>query len=158
MPDKPDWDHLVTLDINADHNPDVVHDLNVTPYPFAESIFDEIHAYEVMEHLGRQGEYSGFFDQWSEMWRILKPGGVFVGTSPALKSNWLWGDPGHTRVVSQECLVFLSQEQYQMQVGKTPMTDYRFCYKADFEPLHIKTEADTFVYVMQAIKPSRIKT
>ena len=28
-----DWGGLVTLDYNADHNPDVVHDLNVHPLP-----------------------------------------------------------------------------------------------------------------------------
>lgn len=28
------WDELVTLDHNPDVNPDVVHDLEVLPYPF----------------------------------------------------------------------------------------------------------------------------
>jgi len=153
--DKPDWTKLVTLDINADHNPDVVHDLNQVPWPFDDDTFDEIHAYEVMEHLGQQGDFKSFFDSWSEIWRILKPDGVFVGTSPAEKSPWLWGDPGHTRVISPACLTFLNQEQYRQQVGNTPMTDYRFCYKADFDPVYIKTEGHTFIYVMKAIKPSR---
>ena len=38
------WSGLVTLDINADHAPDVVHDLNVLPLPFADEQFEEIHA------------------------------------------------------------------------------------------------------------------
>ena len=75
----PDWTDLVTLDFNADHKPDVVHDLNVFPWPFADNSFDEVHAYEVMEHLGSQGDFKRFFQDFSEIWRILKPGGVFAG-------------------------------------------------------------------------------
>jgi SAM-dependent methyltransferase len=156
-PEKPDWQELVTLDFNADHNPDVVHDLRNLPLPFAEGIFDEIHAYEVLEHLGTQGDFKTFFELWSEFWRLLKPGGFFAGTSPSLTSNWLWGDPGHTRAISAETLTFLNQVSYTEQVGVTPMSDYRFCYKADFQQLCFKTEGDTFIYVMQAIKPSRMK-
>ena len=151
-----DWKELVTLDFNSDHNPDVVHDLTQTPYPFADDTFDEIHAYEVMEHIGQQGDYKTFFAQWSEFWRILKPEGLFCGTSPSSTSKWAWGDPGHTRIVSPQSFVFLSQEQYKTQVGKTPMSDYRFCYRADFDPLHLQESDGLFVYVLKAIKPSRI--
>lgn len=38
------WKHLVTLDMNPDHGPDFVHDLESLPYPFQENQFDEIHA------------------------------------------------------------------------------------------------------------------
>ena len=50
-----EWTKLTTLDFNEDHHPDVVHDLNDLPLPFSDNSFDEIHAYEVMEHLGEQG-------------------------------------------------------------------------------------------------------
>lgn len=155
-PDRPNWEGLVTLDITDAHNPDVVHDIAVLPLPFADNTFDEIHAYEVMEHVGRQGDWRFFFDQWSDIWRILKPGGKFYGTSPHWQSNWAWGDPGHTRIISQECLTYLNQIAYQKQVGITPMTDYRFCYQADFDHVHFDNRGGTFVYVLQAVKPSRI--
>ena len=158
MPDKPDWTTLITLDSNADHDPDVVHDLTDLPLPFKDDMFDEIHAYEVLEHTGRQGDYRFFFDQFNDFWRILKPNGFLCGTSPARDSMWAWGDPGHTRIVSAQSFVFLSQQQYMDQVGKTPMSDYRFCYHADFEPAHLDTQKDTFVYVLQAIKPARVPT
>ena len=155
MKDDPGWVRLVTLDINPDHHPDVVHDLTVFPYPFEDDTFDEIHAYEVMEHVGQQGDYRFFFRQWEELWRILKPGGVFAGTSPTASSGWAWGDPGHTRIVSPQCLVFLDQNEYQSQIGKTPMSDYRWIYDADFERVHLDANGETFVYVLRAIKPSR---
>ena len=154
---RQEWSALVTLDINPDHKPDVVWDLNNRPLPFDDNTFDEIHAYEVMEHLGKQGDWRSFFDEWSEWWRILKPEGVFLGTSPYWAGSWAWGDPGHTRIISAECLTFLSQEEYKNQVGKTPMTDYRFVYKADFDPIHRRVvEGKIFEYGMRAVKPARI--
>jgi len=152
-----DWIELVTLDHNADHKPDVVWNLNVRPLPFENETFDEIHAYEVLEHLGSGvGDYRSWFNEWAEWYRILKPGGLVIGTSPALDSPWLFGDPSHTRVVSAEMLTFLSQAQYTEQVGRTPMSDFRWIYHADFDPKHLETNGQTFIFVMQAVKPSRL--
>lgn len=151
-----DWTELVTLDMNPAHKPDVVHDLTVLPLPFPDNHFDEIHFYEVLEHLGRLGDYLAFFAEWSEWWRILKPGGIVCGTSPARLSPWAFGDPGHTRIVSPEAFTFLNQAEYVAQVGKTPMTDYRFCYRADFEPEMRVIQDQSFRFVMRAVKPSRI--
>lgn len=157
---RPDhWEQLVTLDFNADHNPDVVHDLNVFPWPFADNTFDEVHAYEVMEHLGTQGDFRRFFADFSEIWRVLKPGGVFCGTSPVWFGRWAWGDPGHTRIISLESFTYLQQPEYAKQIGNTPMTDYRFCYAADFDVVAaaVDEQAAVFQYGLQAVKPSRIK-
>jgi SAM-dependent methyltransferase len=152
------WRELVTLDINPDHRPDVVWDLNVRPLPFADDTFDEVHAYEVLEHLGRQGDWRAFFEEWSEWWRILKPGGLLIGTSPHWSSKWAWMDPGHTRAMGPEMLVFLDQSEYARQVGRTPMSDYRFVYKADFTVFHCRVdEGGTFQFGLRAVKPSRVK-
>ena len=150
------WSNLTTLDINGDHNPDVVWDLNNKPFPFEDNSFNEIHAYEVLEHIGTQGDYKAFFEEFSEYWRILKPGGILFGTSPSINSPWLWGDPGHTRVISPQVFTFLSQQEYTRQVGKTAITDYRFMYKADFQIGFQQTQGDTFAYSLVAMKPSRI--
>jgi SAM-dependent methyltransferase len=152
---RSEWDALTTLDHNDDHKPDVVWDLNELPLPFEDEAFDEIHAYEVLEHLGTQGDWRFFFNQWSDFWRILKPGGVFVGTCPSFDSPWAWGDPSHTRVISPESLIFLCQPAYE-QVGKTPMSDFRFVYRADFDLIHSQTRGHRFEFVLQAVKPSRI--
>jgi len=153
------WSKLVTLDFNADHRPDVVHDLEKLPYPFADDTFDEIHAYEVLEHIGQQGDFRAFFAQFSELWRILKPDGVLAATCPSWRSMWAWGDPSHTRVLTSGSLVFLSQKQYLAQVGRTAMSDFRFIYGADFEILRdergrpaILEDAETFQFVIRAIK------
>ena len=58
--DNPEFENVTRLDYNADHNPDVVWDLSVHPLPFNDEEFDEIHAYEVLEHLATQGDYEFF--------------------------------------------------------------------------------------------------
>lgn len=147
-----DWSNLSTLDNNKDHNPNHVIDLSVLPYPLGDNLFDEIHAYEVLEHTGAQGDYKFFFRQFEEFWRILKPGGHLLATCPSRHSVWAWGDPSHTRIVQAEQLIFLSQRIYADQVGKTPMSDFRYMYKADFEIIHASDNKETVEFIIKAIK------
>ena len=84
---KRDWENLVTLDINPDHKPDVVWDLMNIPLPFFDNLFSELHAYEVLEHTGQQGDYQFFFAQFSDFWRILKPNGLLMGSCPQKNLN-----------------------------------------------------------------------
>lgn len=151
-----EWHNLVTLDYSLDCNPDVVHDLEDLPYPFEDETFDEIHAYEVLEHTGNQGDWIFFFAQFSELHRILKPDGLIFGTVPAWNSVWAFGDPSHKRIISNASLTFLSQAEYEKQVGNTSMTDFRDVWTRDFLPLMIKYEGENMHFVLKAIKNASI--
>jgi predicted SAM-dependent methyltransferase len=144
-----DFHNLVRLDINSDHKPDVVWDLTKHPLPFASEEFDEIHAYEVLEHLAQQGDYEFFFREFTEYWRILKPGGLFMASCPAPSSVWAFGDPSHKRIVSRETLVFLSQDEYKKQAGVTSMSDFRYMYKADFKTIYAEVKNDTTYFILR---------
>ena len=146
------WKNLVTLDFDPNCNPDFLHDLDNIPYPFYDCEFDEIHAYDVLEHCGTQGDWKFFFDQFCEFWRILKPDGMIFATVPAINSIWAWGDPGHTRIINQGTLVFLSQAEYESQVGITKMSDYRNYYDKDFSIEFQQNQGDSFVFALKAIK------
>lgn len=151
---RTEWSALTTLDFNADVSPDVVWDIANFPLPFPDDSFDEIHAYDVLEHVGRQGDWRFFLDQFADFWRMLKPGGVLMGISPHPTSPWAWGDPGHTRVISPESFIFLSQPNY----GRPPMTDYRPWYRADFDLVHSETYDNLqHAFVLQAVKPARLR-
>lgn len=147
-----EYQNLTTLDISPSAKPDVVWDLNVLPLPFEDNSFDEIGAFEVLEHVGKQGDYKAFFALFEELHRILKPNGYLVGSCPAWDQVWAWSDPGHTRIISPAMLQFLSQDFYKEQVGKTACTDYRECYKADFELLGVQDKEYSFYFVLQAKK------
>jgi SAM-dependent methyltransferase len=153
---NPGWDNLTTLDNNPAHKPDIEWDLNRISLPFDDDAFDEIHAYEVLEHTGAQGDYMFFFRQFSTFYRVLKPGGHLLATVPSRHSVWAWGDPSHTRIIQPESLVFLQQPMYTKGVGVTPMSDFRYIYKSDFDVVHCVDDGETFSFVLKAIKPSRI--
>lgn len=161
-----DWTCLTTLD----HDPNV--DPQVTPehfdrhvewdlnrhikLPFDDDAFDEVHAYHVLEHLGAQGDFQFFFWQFSEFWRITKPGGSFCAIVPEPGSIWVWGDPGHVRVFHPALLTFLDQDEYTKQVGRTGLADYRRFYRADWRPVSMQTADDSFAFRLLCEKPSRI--
>ena len=151
-----DWVDLLTIDFDPATDAHVVIDLNPSNWdlPYIDE-FDEIHAYEVLEHLGRQGNFIRFFSHFYEIWRMLKPDGYLCATVPSRFSPWLWGDPGHSRAILPETLIFLDQTAYA-QCGKTALSDYRFCYKADFKIISSTDDRIFHSFILQAVKPARI--
>lgn len=146
-----EWEGLVTLDHDPDCKPDVLHDLEVFPYPFEDNTFDTISAFHVLEHVGRQGDWRFFFTQWTELWRIAKPECLFFGIVPMWNTSWMWGDPSHSRVIQMETLTFLDQDSYR-NVGISPMSDFRHFYKASWKTMHHSQQGDEFAFCLKAVK------
>lgn len=145
---------LVTCDVDPDltPKPDVVHDLDLLPYPFADGEFDEIHAYEVLEHCGTQGDAKFFFGQFYEFWRILKPGGHMFISVPMWDSFLAWGVPDHKRVLPSCIFGFLSPRYYD-NVGKPGYADYRkLLGPTHFDALGADEQGETLYVVLRAIK------
>lgn len=74
------------------HRPeiDVVHDLNVLPWPFADKSFDKIVALAVLEHLDID-----LVASLNECHRILRPGGQAVIKLPLQSGSNAYDDPTH---------------------------------------------------------------
>lgn len=150
-----EWSALTTIDHDPNCGANIVHDLEQTPWPIDDDSFDEAHAYCVLEHLGRQGDYRSFFATFAEIYRVLKPGGALYGICPSRHSKWAWGDPSHTRLIQNEHLVFLDQTEYARQIGRTSMTDFRWLWKGDFERIGVKDDGHDFKFGLRAHKPPR---
>jgi len=152
-----EFQNLVTCDINPSVNPDVLCDLNDIPWPFQDEEFDEIHAYEILEHLGYQGDYKSFFDHFNELYRILKPGGHLLASVPAWDKQWAWGDPGHRRVITEGTLLFLDQDNYNQP--NNPMTNYLSMglVKCDFRVEGLQEAADSLYFVLSKKHGDSIK-
>lgn len=150
LPDQgKEFKNVTRLDINPDHGPDIIFDLTKHPLPFADEEFDEVHAYDVLEHLAYQGDYEFFFKEFTEYHRILKSRGLFFASVPLVSSVWAWGDPSHKRVIQRETLTYLCQKSYEEQVGKTKISDFRYIYKADFDIVHTQDKDDTFYFILR---------
>lgn len=170
------WTHVMAVDINPRCNPDYIMDLDKgleiqtqCPMPddidlfkslgdvvmVRDSVFDEVHAYEVLEHLGSQGDHLKFFADFDELWRVLRPGGYLCATVPSRYSMWMWGDPGHRRAILQGSLGFLRRPNYDAWLETTPMTEYRDVFKGDWDIVNSYDNEDTHSFVLQAVKPAR---
>jgi len=126
---------LTTLDMNPNCGADIVLDLDGyagARLPFDDNQFDELAAYDVLEHIGSQGDWRGWFDEMAEYHRILKPGGTF-GIIVPINADAL-ADPGHTRFITLNHFAFLSQKFYALSLANgLQVTDYRWYWKLDFE-------------------------
>ncbi len=83
------------IGVDAYGEPDVRHDLNVTPWPFADASVDQILAAHVFEHL------DNWWGAFRECARILKIGGILEIRVPDESSTDAAGYRDHVTVFSR---------------------------------------------------------
>ena len=81
--------------------------LAVQPIPFDSGFFDSVSAYDFLEHVPRvlgsadgQGTRFPFVELMNEVWRVLKPGGVFYAVTPVYPHPAVFQDPTHVNVLT----------------------------------------------------------
>jgi len=79
------------------------------PLPFEDSSVDYVTAYDFLEHLPRVMYYkdefiSPFISTMNEIWRILKPNGLFHGLTPAYPHPEAFQDPTHVNFITDKTL------------------------------------------------------
>jgi SAM-dependent methyltransferase len=79
----------IGIDFNDLDAVDIIHDLNVFPYPLEDSSFDEIYLDNTLEHL------DDVIHVMEEVYRICKPDGVVKVIVPYFRSVWACIDPTH---------------------------------------------------------------
>lgn len=87
-------DGWLNVDRAESIKPDQVHDLNQYPYPWPDSSFSEIQAYDVIEHLD---DIPAFMN---EIWRLGKPQAVVQLTTPHFSCANSYVDPTHQNHLS----------------------------------------------------------
>lgn len=149
LPGEESWaGELVTIDMNPNCGADIVWDLERRPLPFGDAEFDEIHAYDVLEHWGRQGDWRAWFDEMAEYHRLLKPAGVMCVVVPI--NDDALADPGHTRFFSFNHFAFLNQKWYDEELkAHRPVTDYRWYWKLNFDVLRITSVNNHIVAILR---------
>lgn len=89
------YDNAVNLDRVGLPGVDVIHDLDVMPWPFGSCTFDEVWGTQVFEHVA---DPVGFM---AEVWRVLTPGGLCFLTVPYWRSENAFTDPTHRRFCTE---------------------------------------------------------
>jgi SAM-dependent methyltransferase len=93
----------VGLDISADTDADIVHDLDVFPYPLEDASFDEVIMQDVIEHVEDPMRVV------AELHRILRPDGRLQLRTPHFSSSLAYGDPTHRHYYSSSAIRYLAQ-------------------------------------------------
>jgi SAM-dependent methyltransferase len=93
----------VGLDISAQTDADVVHDLDVFPYPLEESSFDTVLMQDVIEHVEQP------IRVMEEVHRLLRPGGRVHLRTPHFSSALAYGDPTHRHSFSRLAIASLAE-------------------------------------------------
>ena len=81
-------------------------DLFVDPIPFDDGIFNYVTAIDFIEHLPRvlwiNGTRFPFVSLMNEVYRVLKPGGIFLSATPAFPHKQAFQDPTHVNIITEE--------------------------------------------------------
>lgn len=104
----------VGLDISASTAADIVHDLDVFPYPIEDSSFDQILLQDVIEHVGEP------IRVFEELHRIARPGCRIQLRTPHFSSALAYGDPTHRHYFSTIAIRSLAEPRF------AHYTDVRF--------------------------------
>lgn len=98
------------MDINPKTNADVIHDLDVFPYPFPDDEFDLIIGNQVIEHVN---DVMGVV---AELHRIAKHGALIRLDTPHFSDIASYTDPTHRRHLTTESFAYFT--------GKRPDFDF----------------------------------
>lgn len=100
---------------------DVVHNIEKLPLPFTDDAFEEILAYDVLEHI------ADFIPLMRELHRILKKGGKLLIRVPHFTSRNNFADPTHRRLFSLSAFeFFVKNSRVNREKGRDYYLDFHF--------------------------------
>lgn len=84
-------------------------DLSISKLPFENESFDYVTAYDVLEHITRVSSVEGFnkfpfIELMNEVFRVLKPNGIFFNIQPCFPFKEAFQDPTHVNIMSEDTM------------------------------------------------------
>jgi hypothetical protein len=105
----------VGIDVLPGPAVDVVHDLNVFPWPLADDAYDRILAIDVVEHL------ANVVRTMEEIHRVARPGARVRIQVPTLTSRSFYTDPTHVRGFGYRSFDYFVPGKPYRHYGYTPV-------------------------------------
>ena len=94
-------------------------DLAIDPIPFEDSSFDFITAYDFLEHVPRiiylPSRRLPFVELMNEIWRTLKPNGIFLSHTPIYPYSSVFQDPTHVNFLTHETFPRYFDNEFQLE-------------------------------------------
>lgn len=115
------------VDIIAGSAADLIHDLDVFPYPFENSAWDRILCKDVLEHV------ADFLKTMEEIWRVGSPGAIVEVRAPFMSSVNYYSDPTHRRAFTSRSFDYFIQGTPAFRLGYS---------KARFEMIHCEYDSE----------------
>jgi predicted SAM-dependent methyltransferase len=115
----------IGVDYSDRHDADIVHNLNVFPYPLQDEEFDEIYLDNVLEHLDDPMRVM------EEVHRIGRSGGQVKVIVPYFRSVWAFIDPTHQHFFAVDSFAFYDP-------------DHIICRRYDYVKTRFKVEKVVF--------------
>lgn len=114
-------DELFGVDISVDELFDSSKfkkaNLSIQPIPFLDHEFDSVSAFDFIEHIPRQIHFMDsnqsrlpFIELMNEVWRVLKPDGIFYALTPAFPHPSVLVDPTHVNFITDKTHTYFCGE------------------------------------------------
>ena len=91
-------DGYINVDKYDYYKPDIIHDLEVFPYPFEDNSIEEILLSHVLEHIGQQPDT--FINIMKELYRICSNNALIIINVPHPRHEDFLSDPTHVRPIT----------------------------------------------------------
>lgn len=132
---------FVNVDSSPHCGPDLIHDLEEFPWPWADSTIDEILMIHVLEHLGATAEV--YFSVLREMYRICRPDARITIVVPHPRHDDFLHDATHVRAVTLEGLSMFSRKNCEEWIAAgNANTPLAFIAGVDFDLVETELTLD----------------
>ena len=126
----------VNVDNSPECNPDLLVDLEQTPWPFEDNTAEEIVLSHVLEHLGQTTD--NFRAIIQELYRMAKPDAKIMIAVPDPAHDNFWGDPTHVRAITPQLLAVLSRDHLAPNIrGGYADSPIAFTWNVDFKTIDV---------------------
>ncbi len=139
----------IGIDINPRSQADIIHDLDVFPYPLADNSADHIICRDVLEHV------ENFIKTMEEIWRIGKPDCLIDICGPFMSSINYFSDPTHKRAFTSRSFDYFIAGT---EVNKHSYSDVSFdLLSASYDPEELKTRRGIHLWMLKLINKNKVK-
>lgn len=139
----------IGLDINPRSQADIIHDLDIFPYPLADNSADHIICRDVLEHV------ENFINTMEEIWRIAKPGCLIDISGPFMSSINYFSDPTHKRAFTSRSFDYFIAGTL---VHKHSYSQVSFeLLSVSYDPDQLKTRRGISLWMLKLINKNKVR-